>query len=855
MTNFCKGLFLLAAVSSLGLSSCSDESPWAGSDTEGGINLQFSADGRVMRQTRADDSVSPLVPEANSFAVNLSKLDGSYSKNWSSVESFNRETSFPMGDYSLTASYGDVDTEGFDNPCFKGTTDVHVSPGAETQANVVATLANAMVSIRYTDAFADNFPAYSASIQTEGHNWVVFAQNETRPAYVSPSEVKLNISLTNDAGERVTIEPASFTALARHHYVVTIDVEGNTASGSLALNVVFDDDVVAETVNVSLGDELFSAPAPTVTPQGFTPGETVSAFEYAAQKNKYEMHAFAFGGLKSATLNVVSSNGYTPVFGRTVELVNADALTQQQLISAGVDAAGFYRNVDKMGVVNLSGFISKLPAGTYDIELHVVDAMTRTSEPVKMTVALTAVDFEFATPVKAEFMASEIRVDIVTNCQDIKNQLKFKAPDAQNRMVEAPVKSVTEVSAAAGSYRFSYVLGVSPQPRSEIDVEAYLNDRVRQVKVPMADPEYSVEVDAFARKVVLKIEGADEAQTRHIRNNLTFYNGADAIPTANVSHSADGLVTIIGLQPSSTYSSLQCVYGKSRKQVPEFTTEAETALTNGNFTSTAETLNFSNIQVGGKYKAGAFDYYNRSSIVRSEANGWASVNALTCSASANTKNTWFMVPSTYAENGEVVIRSVGYHHNGVEPAKSGSFFNTNYYCENAPADNQLMKASGELFLGSYGATRVDGINFPTRPSSLSFRYRYAPVNGELAEAYVKVLDASGTVIAQGSSKLVAAASMQSVSVPLTGYAFGKKASKIMVCFRSTESGVTPKVNIPSGSALKENDVHLNTDYYWTLGANDYHALAVGSVLTVDDVTLGYEATVTPAKSKRRNAKR
>ena len=98
MKNFSKGLIFLAAVSSVGLVSCSDESPWSGSDSEGGINLNFSSDARVVRQTRADDNVSPVVPDGNQFAVNLSKSDGSYSKDWNSIEAFNRETSFPIGD-------------------------------------------------------------------------------------------------------------------------------------------------------------------------------------------------------------------------------------------------------------------------------------------------------------------------------------------------------------------------------------------------------------------------------------------------------------------------------------------------------------------------------------------------------------------------------------------------------------------------------------------------------------------------------------------------------------------------------------------------------------------------------------
>lgn len=123
-------------------------------------------------------------------------------------------------------------------------------------------------------------------------------------------------------------------------------------------------------------------------------------------------------------------------------------------------------------------------------------------------------------------------------------------------MVEAPVKSVTAISAsgvktrAAGAYTFRYVLGVAPMPRAEIDIKATLGNELREAKIAMADPEYDIVVDAFARKVVLKVEGKDEAQTKQIRNHLTFYNNNAAVPTANVSHDASGLITITGLTPA-----------------------------------------------------------------------------------------------------------------------------------------------------------------------------------------------------------------------------------------------------------------------------------------------------------------
>lgn len=861
MRNFGKTLLFLAAAGSLGLASCSDESPWSGSDSEGAINLNFSTDGRVMRQTRADDGVSPVVPDGNRFAVSLVKADGSYSKNWTGVEAFNREKSFPMGDYALTATYGDLDTEGFDNPYYKGSADVHVSPGVENPVSVVATLANAMVSIRYTTQFMDNFSAYSASVQTEGHDWVVFAQNETRPAYIAPSEVKLNLTLTNEQGERVTIEPASFTAVARHHYVVTIGVEGDAANGGLSLNVVFDDDVVAETVNVTLGDELFSAPAPTVTPKGFTPGTPYTGFTYSSPADQMEFHVFAFGGLKSATLNVVSDNGFSPAFGRTVELVNADALTQQQLASAGVVASGFFRNVDKMGVVNLSKFIELLPAGKYEVELHAVDAMTRASEPVKMSIELQAVELGFAAAQQsAEFMASEITVDITTNCSDVKDKLRFQAPDAQNRMVEAPVKSVTDVTAsgkrtrAAGTFTYRYVLGIAPMPRAEIDVKVMIGNEMRETKITMADPEYTITPDAFARKVVLKIEGKDEAQTKQIRNRLTFYNNDVAVPTVNVSHDdASGLITISGLTPGTRYENMEAAYETARTAIPAFTTETEAQVPNGNFSATSQTLNIPSIDAGGKYKYLRGTYQNTSSIQVDEPNGWASVNAKTCYDASANKNTWFMVPSTMSQNGSVLIRSVAYDHNGASPALDDhGILIRDRYSRNAPA-SFAAKASGELFLGSYSysggvETRDEGVAFNSRPISVLFDYRYVPVSGETGLMTVAVVDASGHVLASGSVDLTASESTSTRTVALnySSADFGKKASSLRVGFKSTKN---QSVNVPVPSDLA--DVSSTSARNHSIAANQYKSLCVGSQLWVSNVRLGYTDQATRSKGKRR----
>lgn len=856
MRSILKGFYLTAAFAvSAGLVACSDDSPWTGSSEQGGINLNLSADGRVMRATRADDNQSPVVPDGNTFGIELTKSDGTYAKTWANVDGFNRESSFPIGDYTLVATSGDLNVQGFTNPCYSGSADVHVSPGALTETTIVATLANSMVSVRYTDKFAENFNQYSAAVRSEEKDPVVFAQTEDRPAYVAPGHVDLEISLTNNKGEDVTVRPASFEALARHHYVITVDATGNVASNDLALDIVFEEEVVYEKVEISLGDELFSAPAPSVTLKGVEGNNAVEVIEGTAASTPVEFHVFAFGGLRQSTLRINSSS-YSPAFGNAVQLVGASGDTQAKLAAAGLKCSGFFRNVDKMAVVNLSDFIKTLPAGTHTIELDAVDHLTRVCEPVAVSVNVIPVEAQLTAASQVKFLDTEVTVSFATNAKGLRDEVKFYAPDENNRMVEATIKSVTESSATRAGlpYIFTYVLEISPVSSATLDIRASFAGKNEEISVPVEVPEFSLMPDAFANYVVIKVDAADSQLSEMLGDRLVFYNGDSQIPTANVTRLDAGMVKIAGLQPSTTYHNFNGRLGSLREDVPAFTTEEAAMLANGDFSASTQTINIGSIASGGKYKVKvAFftnDYQLKSSIVRSTPDGWANLNDFTCWTGSSNKNTWFLVPSTFSDNNSVVIRSVGYSHNGTTPATSGGSMNTNYYCENAPAN--LDKAAGELFLGSYSyngsESRADGIAWSSRPATLDFDYSYTPYNNEQGEAYVKILSASGEVIAQKTLYL-AASDGGHQSVALAGYPFGVKAAKIVLGFKSTKTGTTPEVKIPTGTELYESTINTgNFTNPPAIAANQYKAVAIGSELKVSNVSLGYgNANVTRSR--------
>ena len=97
------------------------------------------------------------------------------------------------------------------------------------------------------------------------------------------------------------------------------------------------------------------------------------------------------------------------------------------------------------------------------------------------------------------------------------------------------------------------------------------------------------------------------------------------------------------------------------------------------------------------------DYQHKCPISYQEAESWATLNAKTFfdNGDAN-NNTWFRVPSVTVRNGSAEIRTVAYSNKGGSIERSGTAFNTKYYCENAPSTSDMVYAPGELFLGTYG---------------------------------------------------------------------------------------------------------------------------------------------------------
>ena len=822
--------------------SCSDDNPWHGETGKGGIRLDLAADGNVEDAVPLlrSGSTAPDVPAVGDFAVTLTKKSTAETNEYASLEEFNNANGFVSGGYTVAAHFGSADTEGFGTPYYYGEADVTVLDGKTQEVSVTAKLASSMVSIDYTDAFKTYFKEYGATIHSEGHGYIDFGPAETRPAYIAPGEVSLTVHITNASGKTADLQPASFAALAAHHYHITLDVNnGNVGQAQLVIS--FDETLDKENVEIDLTDELFTSAKPSIAAVGFTSGDTFETVEGSSIPDALKFNVACPGGFKSATLTI-AGEGFNPSFGKEVDLCALSADQLAAMKEYGIqEVRGFDPATGKYALLDISGLPAHLPAGTYTVSLVAMDKFMRVCDPVSVTFTSVPVVFNVA-EASALLGSTAANISIDYNGTNPGRDISFKAMDRYGVYRDCEVTDMQMTrSRAVETHTYVFTVNLPDTDRPEVPLKVLLSGKVKvETAVKIVTPEYSLLTDGFSTFGALKIEAAKASELSMITKAVRVFFDGKAIEEGRLSRNAEtGIITATGLTPGTTYSVQTSLYtdGGAQGDAVRMTTETATDVENGNFSKTEQPANLNmSVQVGGKYSVWPADYTIKSSIDRTVPTGWATVNALTCSASASNKNSWFVVPSTYVENGKVIIRNVGFDKAGTTPATTGGAFNTKYYCTNVPSFGSGKQAAGELFLGSYndGGSRSDGIAFNCRPKTMTFEYTYAPNGSDAAVAHIDVLDASGNVIATASTTLAAASSSTTKTLTLPNYNFGVKAASLRIGFKSSNATLPP-ITVPTGSALDENAGLGNK----TIGANSYHAVATGSVLTVANVKLNY----------------
>lgn len=788
--------------SALTLVGCSSDS-FAPSDGTGTVELQLDVDRQVLTATPSRASLPEIVEglTADDFTIRLVAANGQ-SQQWSYAD-FTGEK-IAAGTYTLEAFYGTEGEEGFEKPYFAGSTQVVVRSDESTHAAVTTSLKNAAVTVSYSDTFKSYMTAYSASIRTAGSaDGLDYPSSATDDLFVNAGEASLYVTFTTPQNQTATLKVVDFTAEAQHRYNISVDLN-NGNMGDAVLTITFDDTAqVAEPIEIVLSEELLNAPAPAIS----ATATTVNIVEGDKGNGRFDI--IAHGGLKSVKL--ISSGSALPAgWPAEAELVGGCAAIPS-LGLRGLGEAG-----STAAVVDLAGAISTLGAGTATFTLEAVDAYGKVSEAdvtPSITVNAEPADISINGQQVLAAGADRVTLSVDYNGSDI-NNVRFSYKARSGEWKDAEIISATPASRATANYNVT--LKVEATYRN-VEVKARAGATEAAFTAERQTPDFTAvapENDVFAKHAVVKLSSINDEVAADLASSARWAVSTDnGNSWTNVSATVSGTgARLEGLTPGTAYRVRATVSDK--QATAALTTEAALQAPNNGMETWYEKPGESNWSV---FYAGA----SESDAV------WGTNNPMTTSQGTNAayRRISGTISTTDAVSGNAaLIRTVAWGSSNTSAGK----ISTIKYIDAGLLHLGQSRESRDGNSSQAGSLSTDdlncGIAFASRPSSLSFKYKYSNKNSNdkgYAEIWVK--DASGKIIASGNLNLDPASAYTEKTIALNYPAGAAKGAKLYIKFLSTND---------SGFLTKSDD---NLSF----GSFTNSSKHIGSQLYIDDITLNY----------------
>lgn len=809
---------LIGAAGTMLIASCADTfNPGGDSDRQGRLFPSVNLDKSVVTSKSTPKSPASRAAEAvtaDQMKIRLVRDAGGYEKTWDSLADFPTDELFPVGEYTFSAFYGSEEEQGFNKPYYYGECAVTVEENKAAQVQLTAQLANSMLTIAYSEAFAAYFTDYKTTLTTALGS-LEYAADATEPVYLPAEEVSFAIAVTKPSGTKATLTPNSVTLKPRHHYTVKFDVNNGNVETPV-LEITWDEMLDQEVVEIDLSDDIINAPKPTIASEGFPVESFIAGNAPAGARS---VTVVAHGGLSSIVMKTSSPSLREQGWPAEMDLLAGDAAANTATAALGLATRGLSKP-GKMAQVILTDVLNNInyiEGGNNTTEFTFVarDKYNKESEPLTVSVDIEKLILELSNPSAIVKGQTDFSFNLAYNGGDPAKSVTIQQSNTRGTWDNIPAK-YTAVSRATGNY----LVEVTVDGERDVQIRAVAADGTvvsAPLNVVHAESLHALSIDdrnsfAHSAKVTLidnpNYAGAVVAASRRIRKSA-----ADMAAKAQLQVSTDGKTfsnaanatlngttwTVSGLDANTTYYFRAIVDG-----IPCI---AQTA-------RTEEILGIENSGLedwtSEKKTSGLADV-----TVWSLGGNWGTLNPLT-TGFLSSESSYSAISSTAKEeagrNGACAnIRSVGFD---VKRNTAGT-------------NDAKQFSQGELFLGTYNGSPQYGIAFASRPSAIKFWYKYTPSNSaDKGYAEITVYDAGGNVVATASKALDANAdSFRQETVSLTYGDSAEKAAKLSVIFRSTNAGTT---------YLNKNDIPKHTGFLGVL--NGYYT---GSALYVDDVELSY----------------
>lgn len=837
-----KNYLMLLALVALGLSACrSDERTPSGG---GYLAVRVAADNEVV--SAASRAEGDGIPDVGDFSLSIAKENGELVSKWDKFSDYDAEaTVVPVGTYTVSASYGDATTEGFDGLSYVGSTTANVAEGETTDVTIDCTINKARVSISYTDAFKSYFTSYSAYVSSSRGNKIDYTADETRAAYFTPGnlDVYLNVTRPGVSGS-VALKVKTLAAEVKHEYRLTMDVDAGTST----LNIIFNDDPEStQNVEFNISDAALNAPAPTIVAHGFTSGEAMEVVEGGSVEGTLQAYLNAPSGLAGCELVTSSAALKAQGWPEKVDLMALSAEDQQKLTELGLVMKGLGSTHDKIATVEFQNVVPYLYCTgdgneEHSFTLTATDVYGKTTE-TPLVLNVTSRNNGFAVTLPESVPYGSNTMSFTMNLEGDASKVKFYYYNL------GAFQLFTSENVSISSEGTTHIVTLTyPDPlidtESDVKFKAEYGSKTIEKTFKVEDPELTLslkngDVDVWATKAYVKVEASAKSRASRTISSSTveiqYKDGEVWKVWPNQSYDSEkGLFLLTGMGEGATDTNgvaytLRAAYKRSGEVVTysgelPITTEAKTQIPNSGFddwyTDSKEQWSvglFKNIKWFFYYPFQQGDEGHWWSTNNERAQAWtvAPVYVTTCPAVIYTYDT---------RTGEGKAAEIHTSGSGGEYASAS----TSMYPESAFA--------GSIFIGSYSWSDKSehkslGHSFNTRPLGLSFWYKYKPYKTDAFKVLVEVKSGE-TVIAAGEYVPEAYSSedleyqQHTISLEYTNSLL--KATSISVQFLSTNK-----------TSFTENDLQKNGTLTLTDCADSWNA-HFGSFLKIDDVELIYE---------------
>ena len=277
------------------------------------------------------------------------------------------------GHYKAVATCGESLSEGsaaaFDSPFYSDTETFVIKNGVSETLDMTLVLDAVKVTTKFSEEIRENFKSYVLTV-SNGVSELVFSNLDgtvDRDGYFAVTgTLEWSLALTNNDGEVYETLTGSYEEVKpKQHYAISFMMAEKQPEGGAVISIVVDDSMTEKVHDILLDFSVKDKPEISASfsldsPLSFHTGDAAEKILYVNLKHPATSVLISHDdeGLAAAGLP------------EEIELVNASGETLSSLAGLGITVPSVTAEVLNPEI-DLTGFFSSLPAGTYGFEIFV----------------------------------------------------------------------------------------------------------------------------------------------------------------------------------------------------------------------------------------------------------------------------------------------------------------------------------------------------------------------------------------------------------------------------------------------------------------------------------------------------